>query len=129
MSEEVMKVIAEQEIFGKTFHVYGDWLEPMFLAKEVAELIDYAKRSNGTYQTGQMLKSVDDDEKIIRPTYTSGGVQKLWFLTPYGLRTVLKRSRKPIAKEISKQIASIFADIQDPDTLIKSKKYIEICSI
>lgn len=75
---------------------------PLFLAKDVAEWIDYSKRSNGTYKTDIMLKTVDEEEKIksIYPANNKGMVQNVesWFLTEDGLYEVLMQSRKPIAK-------------------------------
>ena len=34
----------------------------LFLAKDVAEWINYAKMKNGTYNVTQMLSSIDEDE-------------------------------------------------------------------
>ena len=61
-NEKVLKVIAETEILGKKIQMYGCIENPLFLAKDVAEWIDYSK-SNGKYKVSQMVKTVDDDEK------------------------------------------------------------------
>ena len=42
-----IQVLSETELLGHKFTVYGTAENPLFLAKEVAECIDYAKRSNG----------------------------------------------------------------------------------
>ena len=42
-----LQVIDEREILGKRFRVYGDFENLLFLAKDVAEWIDYSKKSNG----------------------------------------------------------------------------------
>lgn len=112
MSEEVMEVIAEQEIFGKTFHVYGDWLEPRFLAKEVAELIDYAKTGKGYRDVSRMIGSVDEDEKATKNVRTHGGVQNCWFLTEQGLYEILFQSRKPLAKQFKKYVKTVLKEIR-----------------
>ena len=52
-----IKVINEQTVLGKNFRIYGDFENPLFLAKDVAEWIEHSKVSI-------MLESVDDDEKI-----------------------------------------------------------------
>lgn len=146
MSEEVLEVIAEQEIFGKTFHVYGNWLEPLFLAKEVAELIDYAyKDSRKTVRdVSKMLSTVGEDEKgkfnsklggKIVPTQRGGlnlGTER-WFLTEHGLYEVLFQSRKPLAKQFKKYVKAILKEIRlkgfyskEPNTSTRHDLIIEL---
>lgn len=50
-------VIDERVVFEKNFRVYGDFENPLFLAKDVAEWIDYSKNSNGAYNISSMLKN------------------------------------------------------------------------
>lgn len=57
--ENELQLIDEREILGKNFRVYGDFENPILLAKDVAEWIDYAKTSNGSYDVSKMLKTVD----------------------------------------------------------------------
>lgn len=71
----------------------------------MAEWIDYSKRSDGSYQAGQMLKSVDEDEKISTVNNFNG--KEMWFLTEDGLYEVLMQSRKPIAKAFKKEVKKI----------------------
>lgn len=80
MEEKVLTVIDETEILGKRIQMYGSVDNPLFLAKDVAEWIDYSKRSNGTYQTSNMLKHVDEEEKAVKSFNTLGGIQESWFL-------------------------------------------------
>ena len=98
----VLQVIEQREILGKQLTMYGDFEDPLFLAKEVAEWIDYAKRSDGSYQVGQMLQTIDDDEKIFTVNNVNG--REMWFLTEDGLYEVLMQSRKPIAKQFKKEV-------------------------
>ena len=104
-------VVHEQKVLGKDFKVYGTKEEPLFLAKSVAEWIDYGK-SNGKYKVSQMVATVDDDEKGIRNVDTLGGKQNMLFLTEDGLYEVLMQSRKPIAKAFKKQVKSILKEIR-----------------
>lgn len=90
--------------------MYGTKEEPLFLAKSVAEWIDYSKRTDGSYQVGQMLKAVDADEKTIAVNNLNG--RESWFLTEDGLYEVLMQSRKPIAKAFKKQVKSILKEIR-----------------
>lgn len=41
--ESELKIIDERELLGKQFKIYGDLENPLFLAKDVAEWIDYSK--------------------------------------------------------------------------------------
>ena len=89
-----LKVLNEQEVLGKQFRVYGTAEEPLFLAKDVAEWIEYSVSN-----VSKMLAAVDDEEKTIRTIVTSGSnyQTEAWFLTEDGLYEVLMQSRKPIA--------------------------------
>ena len=73
MRTEPIQVLSETELLGHKFTVYGTAENPLFLAKEVAECIDYAKRSNGSYNTTMMLQSVDEEEKVANIVDTLGG--------------------------------------------------------
>ena len=97
-----LTIINEQEVLGKHFAVYGDFENPLFLAKDVAEWIEYDVTS-----VNKMLNNVDDDEKVRNIVPTLGGNQEAWFLTEDGLYEVLMQSRKPIAKEFKKILKSI----------------------
>lgn len=105
-----LKMIDERELLGKQFRVYGDFENPLFLAKDVAEWIGH---SNVT----AMLNSIDTSEKLLiaSPKHCLGGLQPetLYnFLTEDGLYEVLMLSRKPIAKEFKKQVKEILKSIR-----------------
>lgn len=107
---EKLQIIKEQEVLGKLFRIYGDFENPLFLAKDVAEWIEYSQREDGSYQIGQMLKSVDDNEKIFTVNNLNG--KEMWFLTEDGFYEILMQSRKPIAKEFKKEVKGILRDIR-----------------
>lgn len=123
-----LQIIEQREVLGKDFKIYGDYENPLFLAKDVAEWIEHSNAR-------MMLQSVDDDEKVVKNAYTLGGNQEQWFLTENGLYEVLMQSRKPIAKEFKKQVKEILKSIRkhgaymtpetleaailNPDTIIK----------
>lgn len=104
-----LKVLNEQEVLGKQFRVYGTAEEPLFLAKDVAEWIEYSVSN-----VSKMLTAVDDEEKTIRTIVTSGSnyQTEAWFLTEDGLYEVLMQSRKPIAKEFKKKVKEILKTIR-----------------
>ena len=60
----------------KRIRVFGTPEDPLFLARDVAEWIDYSKRSDGSYKLDMMIKSVDEEEKtkIFYPAKIVGGV-------------------------------------------------------
>ena len=92
---------------GKQFRVYGTAEEPLFLAKDVAEWIEY-----DTSSVNKMITNVDDDEKVRKNVPTLGGIQESWFLTENGLYEVLMQSRKPIAKQFKKEVKEILKTIR-----------------
>ena len=102
-----LKVLNEQEVLGKQFRVYGTAEEPLFLAKDIAEWIEY-----DTSSINKMITNVDDDEKVRKNVPTLGGIQESWFLTENGLYEVLMQSRKPIAKQFKKEVKEILKTIR-----------------
>lgn len=100
-----LQIITEQEVLGKHFTVYGKADEPLFVAKDVAEWIEH---SNPT----EMLKSVDDDEKLTSTILRAGQIREVNLLTENGLYEVLMQSRKPLAKEFKKKVKEILKSIR-----------------
>ena len=96
-----MVVIKETEVLGRMFKVYGTVEEPLFLAKDVAEVIEHSNVS-------KMVSTVDEDEKTtITISYSGNMTTNQLFLTEYGLYEVLMQSRKPIAKQFKKEVKKI----------------------
>ena len=104
---ESLKIINEQGVLGKDFKIYGSIDDPLFLAKDVAEWIEYDKSS-----INKMLNKIDEDEKVRSIVPTLGGAQEMWLLTENGLYEVLMQSRKPIAKEFKKEVKKILKQIR-----------------
>lgn len=112
-----IQVLKQTELLGHQFTVYGTAENPMFLAREIAECIDYDKTS-----LNKLVASVDDDEKgrnIIPPP---GGNQQVWFLTEGGLYEVLMQSRKPIAKQFKKGVKQILHEVRTTGGYISTKQ-------
>ena len=51
-----LKIIEQREVLGKEFNIYGDFENPLFLAKDVANWIEHSDIST-------MMRTVDDNEK------------------------------------------------------------------
>lgn len=102
-----LTIINEQEVLGKHFAVYGTVDEPLFVAKDVAEWIEYDVSS-----VNKMLDKIDEDEKLVGTLFRSGQNREAWFLTENGLYEVLMQSRKPLAKEFKKKVKEILKSIR-----------------
>lgn len=129
-SEPSVQVLKSTEILNFPLTVYGTMEEPLFLAKDVAEMIDYAKTGAGAYNVSVMLQTVDEDEKLLRKIFVpaqnakkdkeesvstmlvSGQSREVWMLTEHGLYEVLMQSRKPIAKEFKRAVKDLLKDIR-----------------
>lgn len=104
MSNQI-SVLKQTELCGQQFTVYGSVQEPLFLAKDVACVIEHSDVST-------MMRSVDEDEKLIQTILVSGQNREVWMLTESGLYEVLMQSRKPIAKQFKKGVKDILKEIR-----------------
>ena len=102
-----LQVLQKTNLFGKELTVYGTAENPLFLAKEVAEWIEYDPSS-----VNKMVNTVDDEEKVRNIIPTPGGNQEMWTLTEDGLYEVLLQSRKPIAKQFKKGVKKILHELR-----------------
>lgn len=109
MSE--LQVIESRKLLGRQFKIFGSVEEPLFLAKDVAEWIEYDLSS-----VNKLVDLVDTNEKVRKTAPTPGGNQEAWFLTEDGLYEVLMQSRKPIAKEFKRQVKQVLKDIRKHGT-------------
>lgn len=89
-----MDIVGYVNFGGRMLHVYSDLDEPLFMATQIAQLIDY---SNGN--TSHMVeKFCEEDEKLLVQIVRSGQRRSTWFVTEMGLYNILSQSRKPIAR-------------------------------
>lgn len=102
-------------ILGKEFEIYGDFENPLFLAKDVAEIIEHS-------DTSKMVSKIDEDEKTVRTMFVSGQNRDCLFLTENGLYEVLMLSRKPIAKQFKKAIKELLHNLRTSKVVITSQK-------
>lgn len=89
-------------ILNGDFNMYGTIDKPIFLAQDIAEMIEYSLD-----KVDQMLANVDDDEKLTDTIYRSGQKREMWFLTENGLYELLMQSRKPLAKAFKAEIKKL----------------------
>ncbi len=114
MVEQILTVIQETEILGKKIQMYGSIENPLFVAGDVADWIDYAKNPNGSRQTSKMVKSVDDEEKLVVKVLLPDDDQtrECIVLTEDGLYECCMKSTKPVAKEMKKEIKQYLKSIR-----------------
>ena len=125
--EAGVQLVDTTEILGRRIDLYRSIEDPLFLAKDVAEWIDYAKTGTGKYNVNVMLQTIDQEEKFKTKILTTNnvGTQNLGqldangktkapflFLTEDGLYEVCMQSRKPIAKQMKKQIKEYLRNIR-----------------
>lgn len=123
-----LTLLEEQQFLDKTIRVFGTVQDPLFLARDVAEWLDYSKNKDGSYKVDVLLNSVDADEKIsiMTPPYSVGGSLKTnttySFLTENGLYEVLMLSRKPQAKPFKKKVKEILKSIRKNGAYIRNQE-------
>ena len=110
-----MDILETINVQGHVLDIYGTKEAPLFLAVDVARMIDYSVGN-----TSHMLNTIDPDEKILASTRNSnttarGNATSKWFLTEYGLYEVLMQSRKPIARRFKSSVKRILKDIRMRD--------------
>jgi prophage antirepressor-like protein len=74
--------------------------EPWFVAKDVSELLGFSSKG----AISNALKDLDEDERGSFEMNTSGGKQKMIFVSESGLYSLIMRSRKPVAKPFQKWV-------------------------
>ena len=120
---ETLELVEEREVLGQAFKIYGDFDNPVFLAKDVAEWIDYSFKDARriSRDVSKMVAMVDEEEKqknklnLGGEDCSHGGIRQnteMWFLTEDGLYEVLMQSRKPIAKVFKKEVKKILKEIR-----------------
>ena len=107
-------VLDERVVLEKQFKVYGTKENPLFLAKDVAEMLE--ERDGYT-----VSRKVDEDEKVVHTICVSGQNREMTFLTEHGLYEVLMQSRKPIAKEFKREVKKILKQIRQTGGYIPTK--------
>ena len=103
--DNALSVIQETEILGKKIQMYGSIENPWFMATDVSTWIEHSNARS-------MIRTVDENEKGVKNVYTPGGIQAKWFLTEDGLYEVCMQSRKPIAKQMKKEIKKYLKSIR-----------------
>ena len=108
VDEEILSPLTSISFYGHELTVYGTAENPLFVASEVAQMIDYAKNRNGSYKVDSMTRSLDSEEKMVLTIRgRSGNTLSTTLLTEDGFYEVLLQSRKPVAKELKKKVKEV----------------------
>ena len=98
-------ILTCREVSGREFRIYGTPDDPLFLARDVAEWIGH---TNPT----EMVRHIDDCEKLNSIIFSAGQKREMLFITEDGLYEIFMQSRKPIAKQFKAQIKEILKSIR-----------------
>ena len=116
MDKHLMQKLGRGEILGREIDFYGEnWNNVYFLATDVATWIEHSNVS-------KMIDDCELDEtettkQFIEITYSYGNEfrtrkQEALFLTEDGLYEVLMQSRKPIAKQLKKEVKTYLKEMR-----------------
>ena len=102
----------------------------LFLARDVAEMINYAKRTDGTYRVDRMIEKVEEDEKLKLicdvqewdVTSKARKTQEMYFLTYEGLIEVLFLNTSERCRTYKKEVKRVIMDIRLKGYYLASKK-------
>lgn len=109
---ERLDILRTINVQGHELDIYGTTADPLFLAVDVAKLIDYSIGN-----TSHMLATIDEQEKVLVSTRNNntnarGNAVDKWYLTEYGLYEVIMQSRKPIARRFKSAVKDILHDLR-----------------
>jgi prophage antirepressor-like protein len=91
-------------IDGFKLDIKGTTDKPLFHANQIAELLELSNIS-------KTIKEFDEEEKVIKTADTSGGPQRILFLTERGLFRLLYASRRLIAHPFQRWVTKVLLDI------------------
>lgn len=102
---EELQLVKETEILGSKIALYGSVENPFFKADDVAQWIGHSNVS-------KMLINIDKIDKVKAKLSTLTNSYTALFANENGLYEVLMQSRKPIAKELKKEIKKYLKQIR-----------------
>ncbi|WP_308592922.1 Bro-N domain-containing protein [uncultured Porphyromonas sp.] len=94
---QLTELLQTTQLCGVSLSVYGTPAEPLFKAKEVADIL-------GLTNPSDLIQRVDEDE---RAKFNLGRQGETWLLTEQGLYEVLMQSRKPVARQFKAGVKAL----------------------
>ena len=94
---QLTELLQTTQLCGVSLSVYGTPAEPLFKAKEVADIL-------GLTNPSDLIQRVDEDE---RAKFNLGRQGETRLLTEQGLYEVLMQSRKPVARQFKAGVKAL----------------------
>ena len=114
---QLTELLQTTQLCGVSLSVYGTPAEPLFKAKEVANIL-------GLTNPSDLIQRVDEDE---RAKFNLGRQGETWLLTEQGLYEVLMQSRKPVARQFKAGVKALLKALrtgEQPATPAPSGTYL-----
>ena len=114
---QLTELLQTTQLCGVSLSVYGTPAEPLFKAKEVADIL-------GLTNPSDLIQRVDEDE---RAKFNLGRQGETWLLTEQGLYEVLMQSRKPVARQFKAGVKALLKALrtgEQPATPAPSGTYL-----
>lgn len=103
---QLTELLQTTQLCGVSLSVYGTPAEPLFKAKEVADIL-------GLTNPSDLIQRVDEDE---RAKFNLGRQGETWLLTEQGLYEVLMQSRKPVARQFKAGVKALLKALRTGET-------------
>ena len=105
---------------GYEIRVFGDLENPLFVAKDICDVLGYKEVS-------KTLSKLDEDEKLTRKIFVSGQNRDMQCINESGLYTLILRSNKPEAKKFKKWVTGeVLPTIRKQGMYVKETKKAEL---
>ena len=114
MEEKVLTVVGERFFLGNKIQIYQDINNPLYLAKDISEIVGYSKNKNGSNQSSKFSRMVSKENKCLFDIYLGGQIRKMIFLTETGVKQALSNSRLLLAKKLLEEIDNTYVIKSNP---------------
>lgn len=96
---ELYVPVFKAEFYGHTFSIYGSWEEPLFVAGDVAEVLEYDSTS-----MNKMTRKISKSEKLLGKIFRAGQNRMVTMFTEKGFYDLMMYSDKPKAQPFREKI-------------------------
>ena len=96
---ELYVPVFKTEFYGHTFSIYGSWEEPLFVAGDVAEVLEYDSTS-----MNKMTRKISKSEKLLGKIFRAGQNRMVTMFTEKGFYDLMMYSDKPKAQPFREKI-------------------------
>ena len=109
---ELYVPVFKAEFYGYAFSIYGSWEEPLFVAGDVAEVLEYDSTS-----MNKMTRKISESEKLLGKIFRAGQNRMVTMFTEKGFYDLMMYSDKPKAQPFREKIKRML------ETVRKEGKY------